>query len=367
VWILDDTVAAGRPVHEWARHCLVELAATGASLAELRDFCNRMGISGRRARYWGLSTWNAILKPSSLLQFCGYGVWNVHTKQGRERPPSEWVIVPKAHPALITEDEFWVILAARRQAQGTSGIPTNRGRSLTSEYLLSGGLFQCGRCNANMIGIRKSSGEYYVCGSQPYRRGMGCGPGVYVPRRAVEAEVCRGLDELLSLSADPEGFAQQVNAELRRLWDESTGHADPDTARKEIQQVDAKIGNIRRAVEDGFADASWANARLRELLTEREVLTMSLDAAEPPRLDSNAVMAYRRQTEKLMNSGEPAERKRFMRAWVEAIKLQPETLEVKISYRLPEVMVKGVVAGARFVPYAYMKMLPFEVDLARAA
>jgi len=76
---------------------------------------------------------------------------------------------------------------------------------------------------------------------------------------------------------------------------------------------------------------------------------MSLSAAQPPRLDSNAVMTYRRQTEKLMNNGEPAERKRLMRAWVQAIKLEPETLEVKISYRLPETVVKGVVAGACYV------------------
>lgn len=93
---------------------------------------------------------------------CGYGVWNARNKEGRERPPSEWVIVPNARPALITEDEARAIVAARRRAQGTATIPTIRGRILTSEYLLSGGLFLCGRCNANIIGFRTSSGEYYV-------------------------------------------------------------------------------------------------------------------------------------------------------------------------------------------------------------
>jgi hypothetical protein len=68
VWVLDDTVIAGRPAHEWTRHCLVELAAAGASLAELRDFCNYTGIPARRKAYWGISTWNAILQPSVILQ-----------------------------------------------------------------------------------------------------------------------------------------------------------------------------------------------------------------------------------------------------------------------------------------------------------
>jgi hypothetical protein len=120
VWILDETIIAGRRLHDWVRHCLVELAAAGASLAELRDFCNHKGIPGRCKRYWGLSTWNAILKPSALLQFCGYGVWNVHTKEGQERPLSEWVVVPNAHPALITEDEARAIADVRRRAQATA-------------------------------------------------------------------------------------------------------------------------------------------------------------------------------------------------------------------------------------------------------
>jgi len=68
-------------------------------------------------------------------------------------------------------------------------------------------------------------------------------------------------------------------------------------------------------------------------------------------------MTYRRQTEKLMKSGEPAERKRLMRAWVQQIKLDPETLEVKISYRLPEAVMKGLVAGAGFEPATFGLLL----------
>jgi hypothetical protein len=86
---------------------------------------------------------------------------------------------------------------------------------------------------------------------------------------------------------------------------------------------------------------------------KREALTARLDSPQPPQLDSQTVTAYRRQTEKLMAPGQSAERKRFMRAWVQEIKLEPQTLEVKISYRLPEVVMKGVVAGAGFEPATF--------------
>ena len=102
--------------------------------------------------------------------------------------------------------------------------------------------------------------------------------------------------------------------------------------RKEVAEIEARIANIRRAVENGFSDASWANARLRELVAEREARTARLDC---PQLDSTTVMAYRRQTEKLLASVEPAERKRLIDAWVHNLELEPEKLAVRISYRLP--------------------------------
>jgi hypothetical protein len=90
IWVPDETMVAGRQMREWARHCLVDLAGNGASLEELREFCEKTGIPGRRKPYWGISTWYALLQPHVLMQYCGYAVWNVHTKAGRERPPEDW-------------------------------------------------------------------------------------------------------------------------------------------------------------------------------------------------------------------------------------------------------------------------------------
>jgi hypothetical protein len=125
------------------------------------------------------------------------------------------------------------------------------------------------------------------------------------------------------------------------------------TAQDEIEKVKAKIANIHRAVEDGFADASWADTRLRVLLAKRHALNVTLNRNEPPQLDDETVIAYRRQTETVMSSGHPADRKRLMRAWAGEIRLDPELLEVKISYRLPEAVMKGVVAGAGFEPATF--------------
>jgi len=132
-------------------------------------------------------------------------------------------------------------------------------------------LFKCERCGSNMIGFRTGKGSYYVCGSQPYRRGKGCGEGVYVPQEKVEAEVVRGLEGLMSACSDPKGFARRVNKALRKLWQKSAG-GSPQAA-DQLKKVETKIANIRQALEDGLGDAQWANTRLRELTAERNRLT----------------------------------------------------------------------------------------------
>jgi hypothetical protein len=217
---------------------------------------------------------------------------------------------------------------------------------------LSGGLFKCGRCGANMVGFHTASGYYYICGSQPYRKGMGCGPGVYVPQHQVETEVLHGLRDLVALGTDAKAVTRAVNEQLREMWAAATNFRR-DMSDK-ISAIDQKIANIRQAVEDGLQDAKWANARLRELLTEREALTEDSSAGgPPPQIDSKTILQYSVQTEKLFRVGDLVERKRLLRIWVEEVKLMPHELEVRISYRLPEAVMNGVVAGEGFEPSTF--------------
>lgn len=165
--------------------------------------------------------------------------------------------------------------------------------------------------------------ESCLCGSQPYWRGMVCGPGIYVPLRAVEAEVFQGFNQVINLCTHPNGFTRQVNLELQQLWKKCTGNAARVEARKQLGMVDEKTANVRGAIEKGWNDVEWANGRLREVTAERDTLTASLNATEPPRLDSKTVMTYRLQTEELIEFGQPAERKRLLRVWAQKAAARP--------------------------------------------
>ncbi len=348
VWVLDNTVVNGRPMHEWVRHCLVELAAKGASLDELRDFCNNNELPPRRGPFWNTSTWNSMMQPHTLMKYCGYEIWNVHRKNGSKRPPSEWIIVPNAHPAIITEDQAKAIAQFRtdKGRKHTLYMPT---RSRTSQYLLSGGVFKCGRCGANMTGLKTRNHIYYVCGSLPYRRGKGCGRGVYVPKKLAEEECLKGLQEVLMKCCDEEGFTKKVNEELFRIWKEKVGY--DAQAKRKLQAVDAKIANIRRSIEDGLDDTKWANKRISQLTAQREGMANVVESTgEPPTLAVEEVMAYRRDLRRVLAKGTIKEQKQFIRSWVHEMTLDTKKLNIEVKYKVPEEMYMNCgLAGAGFV------------------
>jgi hypothetical protein len=256
------------------------------------------------------------------------------------------VIVENAHEALITEEDAERIIEVR-SGRACKKFTRTSNRTHNSRYLLSGGLFKCERCGSNMIGYRNSSeGIYYICGSQPYRRGMGCGPGVYVPKQAVEDEVLSGLRDLVGVCGDPNGFVRMVNQELKRIWQESVGY-DPSVPTR-VKEIENKIANIRKAVEDGLPDSQWAYTRMRELMGELDGLReKQVVTHEPAKIDVATALAYRKQTEKLLAAGSDTERKRMMKLWVDKVSLAPESLEVEITYKLPPSIVNSDGEGPR--------------------
>lgn len=338
IWVPDDTIVAGKPIYEWARYCLVELAGQGATLDELRDFCNKTGIPAPRKEFWGHTTWNSILDPHCLLEYAGFGVWNVRGKNQRHNPISDWVIVENAHEALISEDETKQILAAREQNK-YKAFDKGYGRSKDSSYLLSGGLFTCKRCGSNLLGIRKSKNScYYICGSQPHRKGLGCGQAVYVPQAKVETEVLTGLVEMLDELTNTDGLIVDMNKKIKKEWADSVGY-DPSIPHK-LEEINQKINNIRKAIENGLPDQSWGFSRMSELISEKETLSeQDTIIGEAPQIDGSAASSYREQARGIMKTGTNAQKKRLIRSCVNDIALSPDTLRIEILYKIPDLLV----------------------------
>jgi len=118
-------------------------------------------------------------------------------------------------------------------------------------------------------------------------------------------------------------------------------------AKAMLNEIDAKIPNIRWLIEDGLADVRWASERLAQLSARHTELASALQSAQdPPRVDSETVAQYVGRVKEITAVADPATGKELVRTLVQDVKLAPDEREVTITYRLPEPAMNGVVAGA---------------------
>jgi len=288
------------------------------------------------------------------LQYAGYGTWNVRKKRRqRWNRPEEWEIVENAHPAIITEAQARQLLRVRGEARAIHAHTSTRMsqvRSSGSRFVLSGGLFKCARCGANMTSHLDRGRDGYICGSAKYRRGLGCGPSLFIEKQLIEEAAWDTIGAWADTLLDGRSkrFAAKVNAELRREWEAQGGKAS-SLARQRLQKIDQKIGNLRAAIEDGLCDVEWANRRLRDLIAEREAVLSSIGgdalATEPPRVDEDALERYLPEMRRLLPHASNQEKRELARRFLEGVSLEPGRREIEVRVKLPPNTLQRVEAG----------------------
>jgi len=136
IWALDDRRTCGHQVSDWARRMLA-YRAEGVTLNRLVEWLDDLGVPAPRKGAWRNNTLYYMLLEDGLLRKAGIGVWGVHRKNGSRRPPSEWTVVPNAHPALIDLSMAEQILTVGQRNHRKT--PARRPRRLTAT---TGSLFE---------------------------------------------------------------------------------------------------------------------------------------------------------------------------------------------------------------------------------
>ena len=337
LWELDDSEFAGKPTHEWVRYCLVELAGNGATIPQLLDFCRRHRLPRRRGGGWHQSIWRKMLGPDSLLQYSGYALWGTKLEDGHSfRPVAEWVIVPDAHPALITLEEAHTIAVVSR-GHRVRKLYRRLAWGESAPYLLSGGVFRCVRCGSAMVGYDPGC---YLCAAQAKAKYDVCRRSVYVSRPAAERRVLSGLQRILQAVADPDGVLEQVNQELAAAFAkaQTAQRAKPKTRRAkastnpDAQEPGGPGAEILLVPQpgDGGDQAEMLLGRLRH----------------PPQIDCDAAQRCASEAAAHLESGTPAQRKLAVVAWVEHVEVHEEGRRLIAHYRLPEQLTRPAGLGA---------------------
>lgn len=197
-----------------------------------------------------------------------------------------------------------------------------------------------------MIGMNRNRRGHYICGSQPYRKGLGCGPGVYIRVEQLEAEVIKGVSGLLRELLDPKKLTTLVNAELKRLW--KSEHGAGGEAEERLKATEDSIANFRRAVERGI-DVDHALDEIDRLQKEGAKLEATRQTPmSAPKVDAAGIRIRLTQIEQPLATWSARDRKELIGMFLQEMTLAPETLEISTIYRVPEAIMNEVVAGVGF-------------------
>ncbi|WP_247881348.1 recombinase family protein [Skermanella sp. TT6] len=283
--------------------------AAGESPRTIARRLNADRVHGPGGRSWQDTTIRGqVERGTGLLNnelYAGLYVWNhcsyvkdprTGKRAARPNPPEQWESV--AVPDLrIVDEVLWLAVKARQQEVGFRMARDDSGNALNRahrrKYMLSG-LLECGVCGGGYTIMGK---ERYGCAG--HRNKGTCANDRTISRQEIEGRVLTALRQSLLAPELFEEFARTFQEEVNRRNKEAVGQRAQVEA--ELKQVERKIDQIVRAVEDGLYQASM-KTRLVELEQEKARLGNVLadtDAPFPISLHPNLPALYRRKVEDL--------------------------------------------------------------------
>ena len=273
-WALE-----GLPLKEIARKITEACAPTYQRLVYLR--------SNGKTRRRGSDAWNASTIRFMITNrtYTGDFVYNksysrkYDPSHARKIPESEWIIIPNAHQAYISHDDFSVI-CDRLEKEKDRYLQSKTDReNLRSAYPdLYQGILLCGECQRRMRVRRDFDQNLYMAYSCPGRKDQ------HHPGHAHYTINAKLLDEIIS---------QQLNLQIRLAVDIQSFLDRPSLQRDvqrlrlqykaDIRGLSAKLEQIKndrsRVYEnlvDGFSDMDTYQMRMEKLDNDQESITRQI-------------------------------------------------------------------------------------------
>jgi DNA invertase Pin-like site-specific DNA recombinase len=221
--------------------------ADGQTVKEISDDMNaRATFAGTKFKYTNKSTMNNLLKNRRYVGEYRYGD----------------TVIPDGMPAIVPQEIFDKV-----QARMEKNKHKPAAMKADEEYILTTKLF-CGKCGAMMVGVGGTSKtgkvhHYYKCGNLIYKKSC--------DKKTIQKDWIERV--VVALTRDSvlrdEAIDRLADAVVELQKRENT---TLPFLQKQLDEIDKKIANIVKSVEDGFA-----NAALKTRLDELEVAKADLE------------------------------------------------------------------------------------------
>lgn len=251
------------------------------------------------------------------------------SRNGRSRPPSEWV--PFVVPAIIDEKVFNAV-----QALLQSRAPKRVAPRIVNSPTLLAGVARCGHCGAALIQNTGKGGQYrYYCCSTRLKEGpMGC-KGLRMPMDKLDGIVIGEVSEQI---LQPGHLKELLGEYLRTAIEREDRNRDRlRQMRQDHKEAEAGIARLLELVEKGLMDAEDASMRERlvnlrfrrdELADQIADLARRLASAEPvitPEKIEKLALLLREK----LHSGPPDLRQAYARLLLNEVRVDDR--EIRIS------------------------------------
>lgn len=304
-----------------------------------------MGTEGRPMGVKAIATWlneRGILRRGR--RFTTGGIHDILTsttyhglhhfnrtdsRNGRPRPPSEWV--PFVVPAIIDEKTFNAV-----QALLQSRAPKRIAPRIVNSPTLLADVARCGNCGAALIQNTGKGGQYrYYCCSTRLKEGpFGC-KGLRMPMDKLDGIV---IGEVTKQILQPEHLVGLLGDYLRTALEREDRNRDRlRQMRQDHKEAEAGIARLLELVEKGLMDTEDASMRERlvnlrfrrdELTEQISDLTRRLTMAEPvitPKKIEKLALLLREK----LHHGSPDLRQAYARLLLSEVRVDDR--EIRIS------------------------------------
>lgn len=180
----------------------------------------------------------------------------------KRNPKNEWIMVPDAHPAIITPQEADIVYEQSEKRRHGHRIQMKR------QYLLTG-LLVCDLCGSAFTAHnhRTKGIVYYRCSLRNRRGGTACENKTCFDAEKIEKQV---LDRVLEDLLEPQIFHDWLQ-EVNQIYLEQQMNLQPKRERleRELEEVTAKAERLVDAIAEATMPLDMIQPRLLELRQEK--------------------------------------------------------------------------------------------------
>lgn len=312
----------------WVVKEIFSQAAAGFGVKHIVTYLNSNGIPAPKGGKWFKSMVRWIVGNEAymgVLRWGGSGAY--HRLAGLEA-----IRVERAWDPIVDPDNFRLAQSLVAQRSKRFIHP----RRANSYYLLSG-LLYCQRCAKPMMGhsAKSSRYHYYICGTRSRQGNYLCGR-MPIPRERLENLVLDAIREKILTDENIRRLVDLVNREIDLAH---SGEVETEKGLKlEASSLESRLDKLYAALETGQLSIEDLAPRIKALKYRMDDIRRQLSATHAGpgghvHINADRVTGYILNLRGLLDSGEPGQRKSFLRSFVRRVDIAAK--EGKIEYSLP--------------------------------